>query len=49
MHLKMSKRQSITFTNPQTSALVVEAERLGITVSELVRRIVDAWRDAKKD
>jgi hypothetical protein len=38
-------RMSITFTGPQLSKLRAEADRLGVTVSELVRRIVDQWRE----
>jgi len=37
-------RQSVTLTKPQYDVLRAEAERLGITVSDLVRRIVDEWR-----
>lgn len=38
-------RQSITFTRPQIKYLREESERLGITVSDLVRRIVDTYRE----
>lgn len=38
-------RQSVTLTKPQQEVLSAEADRLGITVSELIRRIVDYWRD----
>lgn len=40
----MGQRQSITFTVPQEEYLGTEAARLGISISELVRRIVDAYR-----
>lgn len=38
------KRQSISFTKPQNTVLVEEAKTLGISVADLVRRIVDEWR-----
>ena len=37
-------RTSITLTKPQHEALRVEAKRLGITISDLIRRVVDNWR-----
>lgn len=37
-------RQIIQFTVPQYSFLKLESERLGITMAEFVRRIVDAYR-----
>lgn len=40
-------RQSVTLTKPQHDVLVAEAERLGITVSDLIRRIVDEWRERR--
>lgn len=40
-------RQSITLTIPQHEILKQEADKLGISVSDLIRRIVDAWRDAQ--
>jgi hypothetical protein len=40
-------RQSITLTKPQYDFLNVEAERLGITVSDLIRRIVDQYREGR--
>jgi hypothetical protein len=45
----MSKlqRQPVFLTAPQTEALAREAEKLGIKVSELVRRIVDQWRELR--
>lgn len=33
-----------TLTKPQLAELKAEAERLGISVPELLRRIVDEWR-----
>ena len=41
-------RQTISFTQPQESFLKAEARRLGITVSDVVRRIVDQYRDVKE-
>jgi len=35
------KQQMISFTEPQSEFLIANAERLGISVSELVRRTVD--------
>ncbi len=42
----MSKavRQTVTLTKPQAAYLKREAKRLGVTVSELIRRIVDEFR-----
>jgi hypothetical protein len=37
-------RITVTFTEPQMDFLKRKSERLGITVSELVRRIVDQHR-----
>jgi hypothetical protein len=38
---------SISFTEPQMAFLKREAERLGITVADLVRRIVDQHREER--
>ncbi len=46
--MSTSVRQSVSLTKPQFEALKAEAERLGISVSDLIRRIVDGWRDAKQ-
>jgi len=43
----MSERQSVTFSDQQIADLRAEAKRIGITVSDLVRRIVDQYREAK--
>ena len=40
-------RQSVTLTEPQFAFLKSEAERLGITVSDLIRRIVDQYREGR--
>lgn len=39
------KQLTVVFTAPQTDWLRREAERLDISIGELVRRIVDRWRD----
>lgn len=44
--MAMNKRM-ISFTEPQEAYLKQEAERLGISVSDLVRRIVDQHRESK--
>jgi hypothetical protein len=41
----MSERQSVTFSDQAIVELRSEAKRIGISVSDLVRRIVDQWRD----
>jgi hypothetical protein len=40
----MTRRQTVTFTGPQYEWLVAEATRLGITVSDLLRRLIDEAR-----
>jgi hypothetical protein len=45
--MSTTKRQSVTLTEPQARFLEVEAERLGITVSDLIRRIVDTYREGR--
>ena len=46
-HLRIMHRQMISFTDPQYAYLEQEAERLGISIAELVRRIVDEHRLGK--
>jgi hypothetical protein len=41
-------KRLISFTEPQIVWLEAEAKRLGISVPELVRRIIDAARGATK-
>lgn len=43
------QRQMIQFTEPQLDYLRKEAGRLGISVAELVRRIVDDYRERRPD
>jgi hypothetical protein len=42
-----TKRQSVTLTEPQVKFLEAEAKRLGISVSDLIRRIIDQYREGK--
>jgi hypothetical protein len=42
-------RLSVVLTEPQVAFLEAGAARLGITPVELVRRIVDQYREAKRD
>lgn len=37
-------RQSITLTRPQHEWLKAESERLGITIADLIRRLIDETR-----
>src|SRR5690349_1367025 len=41
------KKRMISFTDPQEAFLKREAKKLGISVSDLVRRIVDQYREGK--
>jgi hypothetical protein len=41
-------KQTVTFTEPQAAYLKDEAARLGISVADLVRRIIDHYREDKK-
>jgi hypothetical protein len=41
-------KQSIGFTKPQTEYLQAEAARLGISVADVVRRIIDHHREPKR-
>jgi hypothetical protein len=40
-------RTSVTLTKPQLDFLKKEAERLGITTSDLIRRIIDRYREER--
>jgi hypothetical protein len=46
----MSKapRMSVTFTEPQLAFLKVEADRLGVSIADLIRRIVDRYREDRR-
>jgi hypothetical protein len=41
-------KQMISFTDPQRHFLKREAKRLGISIAELVRRIIDAHIEAPR-
>lgn len=43
----MKRRRSFFLTEPQRIYLEAEAARLGITISDLIRRIVDRYREDK--
>lgn len=47
LHL-MGTRRSIVLTDPQAAFLQAEAMRLGITMADLIRRIIDQYRDAAR-
>lgn len=36
-------KQMISFTDPQRKFLIRESKRLGISIAELVRRIIDRY------
>lgn len=38
------QRHSISFTDPQYAFLAAEAERLGVSFADVVRRIIDEYR-----
>jgi hypothetical protein len=42
-------QRSIVFTKAQMHWIIAEAKRLGVTISEIVRRIVDEKRENKND
>ena len=42
-------KQMISFTIPQRHYLIREAKRLGISLAELVRRIIDRHIELKKE
>jgi hypothetical protein len=44
----MDNRRSILLTDPQIAFLQAEAARLGITVADLIRRIIDKHRETKE-
>ena len=41
-------RQMVSLTEPQVAFLREAAEKLGISVSDMIRRIVDEYREGKK-
>lgn len=44
----MSTRQTVTLKDPQAEFLKREAEKYGITISDLIRRIIDQYRESKE-
>ena len=46
--MNKTHQQGIGLTPPQVEFLKKEAERLGISVSDLIRRIIDAYREGKE-
>lgn len=40
-------KQTVAMTVPQIGFLKREAEKLGISVSDLIRRIIDQYREGK--
>jgi hypothetical protein len=45
--MAVMERLNLSIPAPQFTWLHAEAERLGISVGELVRRIIDDYRDAQ--
>jgi hypothetical protein len=41
-------KQTVSFTRPQIEYLRKEAERLGISVADTIRRIIDQHREEKE-
>ena len=46
VYLRTMDRMSISLSNPQLAYLRAEAKRLGISVGDLIRRIIDQHRTA---
>ena len=42
-------RLNVTLTNPQLAFLRGEAKRLGLSIGELVRRIIDQHREQRRE
>jgi hypothetical protein len=45
--MRTTSRQSVTLTKPQLAFLKAEAMRLGITLSDVIRRIIDQYRETR--
>jgi hypothetical protein len=43
--MKSPIRQTVSFTRTQHADLLAEAERLEISFADLIRRVVDNWRE----
>jgi hypothetical protein len=41
-------QRSIVFTKPQMAWLKKEAKRLDVTIAEVIRRIIDQYRETSK-
>ena len=41
-------RINLSLTEPQLAFLRIEAERLGVTVGELLRRVIDQYREQRE-
>jgi Arc/MetJ-type ribon-helix-helix transcriptional regulator len=48
-HMGPKPRMSVQFTEPQLDFLRAEADRLGISVADAVRRIVDRYRGEREE
>lgn len=48
MHGMQTPRFMVTLTRPQRAFLKAEAEKLGISIAELIRRIIDEYRERKE-
>lgn len=42
------QRQMITLTTPQKAMVREEAHRLGISMADMIRRIIDEWRENRE-
>ena len=40
-------RQSVSLTAPQAAWIAQQAQKLGISVADLIRRIIDQYRESK--
>jgi hypothetical protein len=49
MYIGYMKRISLYLSIPQLTALTVQAKRLGLSLSELIRRVLDAYLNQQKD
>jgi hypothetical protein len=45
--MSTTPRQTVVFTRPQWAVLQEEAARLDVSVSEVIRRIIDGWREER--
>lgn len=47
LRIPAKHQQSVLLTSPQLADLQAEAMRLGLPVADVVRRIIDAWREPR--